>query len=225
MDDSVAVSDSTDWLQTVTPQLAQFEAALRCQVCKDFYDTPMITSCSHTFCSLCIRRCLTTDGKCPLCRAPDQELRLRRNCTVEELVEVFQITRPALILLGKPHLPSPLEISNGKGKRSLDDSLGDQVKELGLPETRRRKLRSQNERLPSVISNAVEEDQVSKYQQGVYNLWLWPMFPTNTNAPAADGLTACPICNQRMKEQDVFLHLDVHNGTDDTTHVESSVPR
>lgn len=170
MDDSFAVSDSTDWLQTATPQLAQVEAALRCQVCKDFYDTPMITSCSHTFCSLCIRRCLTTDGKCPLCRAPDQELRLRRNCTVEELVEVFQIARPKLILLGKPHLPSPLEILNGKGKRSLDDSLGDQVKELGLPQTRRRKLRSQNERLPSVTNHSIEEDQINKYQQGVCNL-------------------------------------------------------
>lgn len=166
MDDSSAVSDSTDWLQTATPQLAQFEAALRCQVCKDFYDTPMITSCSHTFCSLCIRRCLTTDGKCPLCRAPDQELRLRRNCTVEELVEVFKTARPALILLGKPHLPSPSEISHGKGKRSLDDSLGDQ----GLPQTRRRKLRSQHEELPSVTNHSVEEDQVSKYQQGVCNL-------------------------------------------------------
>lgn len=169
MDDSFAVSDSTDWLQTSTPQLAQVEAALRCQVCKDFYDTPMITSCSHTFCSLCIRRCLTTDGKCPLCRAPDQELRLRRNCTVEELVEVFQIARPALILSGKPHLPSPLEISHEKGKRSLDDSSGDQV-ELGLPQTRRRKLRSQNERLPSNLNNSVEEDQVSQYQPGVCTL-------------------------------------------------------
>lgn len=94
---------------------------------------------------------------------------------------MFQITRPALILLGKPHLPSPLEISNGKGKRSLDDSLGDQVKELDLPEARRRKLRSHNERLPPVISNSVDEDQVSKYEQGVYNFWLWPMFPTNNN--------------------------------------------
>lgn len=222
MDDSFAVSDSTDWLQTSTPQLAQVEAALRCQVCKDFFDTPMITSCSHTFCSLCIRRCLTTDGKCPLCRAPDQELRLRRNCTVEELVEVFQTARPALILSGKPHLPSSLEISNGKGKRSSEDSLGDQV-ELGLPQTRRRKLRSQNERLPSDPNHSVEEDQASNFQPGVCTLWLWPMLWTN--ALLADGLTACPICNQRMKEQDVFLHLDVHNITDDTTRVDSSVPR
>lgn len=222
MDDSFAVSDSTDWLQTSTPQLAQVEAALRCQVCKDFFDTPMITSCSHTFCSLCIRRCLTTDGKCPLCRAPDQELRLRRNCTVEELVEVFQTARPALILSGKPHLPSSLEISNGKGKRSSDDSLGDQA-ELGLPQTRRRKLRPQNEGLPSNPNHSVEEDQASNFQPGVCTLWLWPMLWTN--ALLADGLTACPICNQRMKEQDVFLHLDVHNITDDTTRVDSSVPR
>lgn len=135
---------------------------------------------------------------------------------------MFQIARPALILLGKPHLPSPSEISNGNGKRSLDDSQDDQIKGPDLPEARRRKLRSHTERLPPVISDSVEEDQ---YEQGVYNFWLWPMFLTNTNAFAADGLTACPICNQRMKEQDVFLHLDVHNSTNDTTHVESSVPR
>ena len=29
-----------------------------------------------------------------------------------------------------------------------------------------------------------------------------------------DGLTACPICNARMKEEAVFAHLDVHNVTD-----------
>lgn len=26
-----------------------------------------------------------------------------------------------------------------------------------------------------------------------------------------DGLTACPICGKRMKEAEVFPHLDVHN--------------
>ena len=28
-----------------------------------------------------------------------------------------------------------------------------------------------------------------------------------------DGLAACPICAQRMKEEAVFLHLDTHNNT------------
>ena len=30
------------------------------------------------------------------------------------------------------------------------------------------------------------------------------------NHRAEHGLSACPICNKRMKEEDVFLHLDTH---------------
>ena len=43
--------------------LAPVEQALRCQMFKDFFNTPMITSCSHIFCSLCTRRCLTNDER------------------------------------------------------------------------------------------------------------------------------------------------------------------
>ena len=31
-----------------------------------------------------------------------------------------------------------------------------------------------------------------------------------------DGLMACPICDERMREEAVFSHLDVHNGKDAT---------
>lgn len=91
------VPDSTDWLATPLADFAAVEAGLRCRVCKDFYKTPMITSCSHTFCSLCIRRALSVDGKCPLCRKPEQELRLRSNWTIEETVEAFCRARPAAL--------------------------------------------------------------------------------------------------------------------------------
>ncbi|OCL04313.1 hypothetical protein AOQ84DRAFT_226128, partial [Glonium stellatum] len=47
------IPDSTDWLPTPLASLTPLEVALRCQVCKDFFDTPMLTSCAHTFCSLC----------------------------------------------------------------------------------------------------------------------------------------------------------------------------
>jgi len=91
------IADSTDWLATPLPKLSAVDSALRCQVCKDFYTTPMITSCSHTFCSLCIRRCLNNDGKCPACRANDQELKLRPNWAIEELVGAFTGTRKELL--------------------------------------------------------------------------------------------------------------------------------
>lgn len=96
-DEQYDVSDSTDWLGTPLAGLAPIDAALRCQVCKDFYKTPMITSCSHTFCSLCIRRCLANDGKCPACRTTEQENKLRSNWSLEGLVDDFLQARSAIL--------------------------------------------------------------------------------------------------------------------------------
>ena len=118
---STDVADPSDWLTSTIPKLAPVDSALRCQVCKDFYDTPMITSCSHTFCSLCIRRCLTNDGKCPTCRAPDQELRLRRNWTVQEIVDTFKIARPTLASLATREEEQPRN-KRPRGKRKIEDT-------------------------------------------------------------------------------------------------------
>ena len=101
MDTSFDIPDSTDWLDTPLSLLAPLESSLRCQVCKDFFDNPVITSCSHTFCSLCIRRCLSTEGKCPVCRSSDQETKLRRNWIVQELLEAFQNARPSVLDLAR----------------------------------------------------------------------------------------------------------------------------
>jgi E3 ubiquitin-protein ligase RAD18 len=96
-DEQHQVSDSTDWLETPLSGLAPLDAGLRCLVCKDFYNTPMITSCSHTFCSLCIRRCLATDGKCPACRTTEQENKLRSNWAIESVVNDFVKARPTIL--------------------------------------------------------------------------------------------------------------------------------
>lgn len=96
-DDAYEVSDPTDWLGTPLSSLMQVEQSLRCHVCKDFFNSPVITSCSHTFCSLCIRRALNTDGKCPLCRATDQESKLRGNWAIREAVDTFAASRGAML--------------------------------------------------------------------------------------------------------------------------------
>lgn len=101
MEQSFDLPDSTDWLDTPLSLLAPLESSLRCQVCKDFFDTPVITSCSHTFCSLCIRRCLSTEGKCPTCRSGDQELKLRRNWLVQEILEAFKNARESALTLAR----------------------------------------------------------------------------------------------------------------------------
>lgn len=190
MDASFEVSDPSDWLQTSVKQLAAVESALRCQVCKDFFDTPMITSCSHTFCSLCIRRCLTADGKCPACRTADQELRLRRNWALEETVQAFQIARPALIGFDEELRTTKEEKEKRGSKRKIEEVSSEDPNVDDEPRTSKRKLRSQSRRSPERHIPDSETDD--EYQPD-------------------DGLSACPICNKRMKEEEVFPHLDVHN--------------
>ncbi len=122
MDHVFEIPDTTDWLPTQIPTFAPVEAAIRCQVCKDLFDTPMITSCSHTFCSICIRRCLTSDGKCPTCRADEQELRLRRNVTVQEIVDSFRVVRPKLLDLAKAVPANDSDLTMTISKRKLSET-------------------------------------------------------------------------------------------------------
>lgn len=96
-----SVSDPTDWDNTKFPLLNPLDSALRCDICKDFYNSPVITNCSHTFCSVCIRRALHAEQICPICRTAEQEYRLRKNSAVQELVDAFLIVRPKLLEAAK----------------------------------------------------------------------------------------------------------------------------
>ena len=172
MDSSYDVPDSSDWLGTSVTQLAPVETALRCQVCKDFFDTPMITSCSHTFCSLCIRRCLTSDGKCPACRAPDQELRLRRNWTVQEIVDTFKIARPAILQLGQ-NSKAKSEVygqTNGKRKLSDTDIAKDEAEEDERPARRTRSQRKASNSQQLEPSHNNDDERDGDYQPGWFAL-------------------------------------------------------
>ncbi|KHN99300.1 Postreplication repair protein uvsH/nuvA [Metarhizium album ARSEF 1941] len=153
MDD---VPDSTDWLGTALAGLAAVEAAMRCQVCKDFYKTPMITTCSHTFCSICIRRALSNDSKCPLCRAPEQELKLRSNWSMEESVEAFTKARPSALAVAR----SQLNISiSYKRKNEGDDMVAAPVS----PEPKRIRTSA---RLNHLRSEAANQTSRARKQAG-----------------------------------------------------------
>lgn len=164
MDRSFDVPDSTDWLPTPLSGLATIEAALRCQVCKDFFDTPMITSCSHTFCSLCIRRCLSNEGKCPACRAGNQEVMLRRNWAVQELVDSFKRSRAGMLQFAKDAVVGVEESDAAqlpsKKKRRLRDKDIDSDESVRYPQTRR--TRSQSRKSEQVDGPAVIDDSEDK---------------------------------------------------------------
>ncbi|KAI2732016.1 hypothetical protein CBS147332_1155 [Penicillium roqueforti] len=204
MDQSFELPDSTDWLETPLSLLAPFESSLRCQVCKDFFDNPVITSCSHTFCSLCIRRCLSTEGKCPACRSSDQELKLRRNWAMQELVDAFKLARPSVLDLArrenvrlareKEDIEEPTQ-KKRKVNRVEEEEV--QVPEINSQGRRTRSQMSinssaQERTVPRVVPEIIEDSQDDE-----------EYMPEN-------GLVACPICFRKMKEEAVFPHLNIH---------------
>ncbi|KAJ5083548.1 Zinc finger RING-type [Penicillium angulare] len=204
MEPSGEISDSTDWLGTSLQLLAPLESALRCQVCKDFFNTPMITSCSHTFCSLCIRRSLSADNRCPICRDSDQVLKLRRNWAVSELLETFMTARPQVLELarkekarmdrGQDESPEP---SHKKRKRDRREKKKDEsVVEEAIPEQRPTRSRNSNSRgvplgsqqLPEVIEDSQDDGGDEGY------------IPV--------GMVECPICQRKVKAELVNSHVD-----------------
>ncbi|KAJ5873952.1 uncharacterized protein N7529_002382 [Penicillium soppii] len=203
MDSTSDLSDPTQWLETPLSLLAPLESSLRCQVCKEFFDNPVITSCCHTFCSLCIRRCLSAEGKCPACRSPDQELKLRRNWAVQELVDAFQIARPSVLDLTKREAARQAQAEEQKQQPLQKKRKVSQVEEEAhVQETSSQGRRTRSQRgKPEVVDDSttlrpapevIEDSQDDE-----------EYFPE-------DGLVACPICNRKMKEEAVFPHLNVH---------------
>ena len=221
---SASVPDSTDWLRTPLAPLAPLESALRCQVCKDFFDTPMMTSCSHTFCSLCIRRYLSQEGRCPACRSADQELKLRRNWVVEELVGGFVEGRKGLLEFARnsAELEDEREGPRPKKRRKLQPPPTTQ-QGRGAAGVKRRSTRSQSRRDAVQGSQEIAKEQIvadsndtgSEYDDdddGEEEENTEATHPATKPQPAQqepnDGLVACPGCGKRMKEEVVFSHLD-----------------
>ncbi|KAJ5200572.1 Zinc finger RING-type [Penicillium cf. griseofulvum] len=219
MDQPFELPDSTDWLETPLSLLAPFESSLRCQVCKDFFDNPVITSCSHTFCSLCIRRCLSAEGKCPACRSSDQELKLRRNWAVQELVDAFKLARPSVLDLARRE---NLRLASGEKEIERPVQKKRKVKqveeeELQVPGTNSQGRRTRSQRS---INSSKEERTVPQIAPEVIE-----DSQDDEEYMPADGLVACPICFRKMKEEAVFPHLNVHQQEEEASKKTPTKPK
>ncbi|SCB65932.1 unnamed protein product [Fusarium graminearum] len=163
----------------------------------------MITNCSHTFCSLCIRRALSNDGKCPLCRATEQENKLRSNWSLEEAVQAFVRARSDTLELARK--------GNSQNTTSKRKATTDHHDSCNSPEGKR--LRSSS-RLQNTRSSARQTPQI-QYDETVE-------VPDSDGEDdndddefqpePEDGLVACPVCQDRMKDWQVFTHLESCTG-------------
>lgn len=194
------VPDATDWNNTLLSGFVAVESPMRCQVCKEFIKTPMITSCGHTFCSECIRRSLSHNGECPACRAKDQELKLRPNKAMEEVVEAFQRTRAAALEVARAQ---PSEERSPK-RRKRDVSSRERSLEPAM-KTRTSDRRASRPAPQAPLDDlTVESDE--DYTPGM--LCAAQLGDDWCLTAADDGRVPCPVCGERMKEAAVNKHMD-----------------
>ena len=163
MDSVEDIPDSSDWLNTPVAPLSAVESALRCEVCKDFYKDPVITSCSHTFCALCIRRCLSANGKCPLCWTADEERRLRKNPVVGDLVKAFQTARPEILRLGRHAVEfknQSAQPESGRKRKRSNTHVEDET-------VTGRVTRSRGRKSPRIESSQTPEQEISVDEEDI----------------------------------------------------------
>ena len=186
--------DSTDWIMTAIPAFEPLEAALRCEVCKEFYENPVITTCSHTFCSLCIRRCISKDEKCPVCNTVCQASRLLPNYAVRDIVNRFQMARPKALELAR-QMDEDVGSTRAYNKRKIDET--DFEDGESVRKTRSTATRSRNRRAHGIVDAPVEVPDTEDEGDEEF---------------VPEGMVACPMCGSPMKEESVWTHVNTCTG-------------
>ncbi|GCE97699.1 E3 ubiquitin-protein ligase rad18 [Zygosaccharomyces mellis] len=174
-----SVSDPTDFSHTSIPQLSQLDTLVRCHICKDLLKIPVLTPCSHTFCSLCIREYLTREPKCPLCLNELRESSLRSEFLVSEIIESYRSVRDALLesLMKNQH--------NDNGESLIELTDDDNDDDLEIVGTNSREVnKDKNE-------NSVGKITKPSTSSGVNSLLSSQRNKSNTK----EQLAQCPICS------------------------------
>ncbi|XP_028848200.1 zinc-binding protein A33-like [Denticeps clupeoides] len=71
------------------------EEDLSCPVCCDIFKDPLLLSCSHSICKVCLQKCWESKGsrKCPVCRRRSSTEYPTLNLALKNLCEIFSIEK------------------------------------------------------------------------------------------------------------------------------------
>ncbi|XP_046840165.1 E3 ubiquitin-protein ligase RAD18-like [Xenia sp. Carnegie-2017] len=226
MKDMVAtISSARDWpwkdMQTI-------DSLLRCSICGEFFtNTNFIPSCSHNYCSLCIRNYLNVDSKCPMCGVPVQDSQLRNNRIIDEIVKSFTKIRNDLLQLLKSSSSKDTTRVEVKSKTSgnethpckkgetpradkkyshkrnrQDSSCSSSSNEQWSPSLQHKKLRNLCDDSSDTSEELIQENNKKGSQSYVSKQ------KKKTSCRNEEDLISCPVCELKMPQSRINLHLD-----------------
>uniref|UniRef100_A0A1B6CJM0 RING-type E3 ubiquitin transferase n=1 Tax=Clastoptera arizonana TaxID=38151 RepID=A0A1B6CJM0_9HEMI len=213
------------------PELKALDDLLHCGICYGYIKTCMVTSCSHNYCSLCIRKFMQYKTQCPICFEETFECNLRNNRAIDQCVDIFSGIRDKLlrhlriadVQLGtlpqvEDNLPQCIRIE--QSSPMPNSSLFKKTK----GESSRTKNINPNHTLVSPktdvarvnLSRRLDSDPVSppNVDNGlplIPKMFLSPKKQTDIvkSKPAIEAPTvACPVCEVNIPERNINIHLD-----------------
>ncbi|XP_030812863.1 E3 ubiquitin-protein ligase RAD18 isoform X3 [Camarhynchus parvulus] len=214
------------------PGLAPLKAVddlLRCGICFDYFSIAVIIpQCSHSYCSLCIRKSLSYKTQCPTCCVAVSESDLKNNRILDDLVKNFNSARQQLLqlVLEAPAVPSPQASSQRPAQShwspgsqpeseevpAIDSSLSkDKVctstEAGGLAWTGQKSFKTEEHHdLHSTSAELGGKDSkvISQEIPGCAQSHEKP----STSVLKGDKKVECPVCEVAILEQYINKHLD-----------------
>ncbi|NXR27472.1 RAD18 ligase, partial [Cinclus mexicanus] len=202
---------------------------LRCGICFDYFSIAVIIpQCSHSYCSLCIRKFLSYKTQCPTCCVAVSESDLRNNRLLDDLVKSFNSARQQLLQLvldaaPAPSPPAPGQCPSAESHRSPGaqpepgegpgiDSLVRKDKvctstKTGLAWTGQKNFKTEGHHdLHSTSAEVGGEDSRvgSEEIAGCTENHEKP----STSVVKGDRKVECPVCEVAVLEQYINKHLD-----------------
>ncbi|XP_066183229.1 E3 ubiquitin-protein ligase RAD18 isoform X2 [Sylvia atricapilla] len=208
------------------PSLAPLKAVddlLRCGICFDYFSIAVIIpQCSHSYCSLCIRKFLSYKTQCPTCCVAVSESDLKNNRILDDLVKSFGSARQQLLQLvsdAPPSSPPPArghrspgpqpETKDGPGIDSFlrKDKVCTSTKAGGLAWTAQKAFKTEEHHDPdsaSAEAGGADSKVGSQEPPGSTESHEKP----STSVVKGDKKVECPVCGVAVLEQYINKHLD-----------------
>ncbi|GAA5931517.1 uncharacterized protein JCM15063_001490 [Sporobolomyces koalae] len=185
----------------------QVDSALRCQICHELLTAPvLLTTCSHTFDSLCLRTHLKDIKKCPQCATEANEDRIRRNIQLEQVVQLWKLARTDLLALERVPTP-PVRESNAstttssvKTKRKRSPSPQPAAYTIPDDESSDIEVISEDPAFPNKMSRPNKAAASTKGKEKQARVGGDPTDPSL--------LVNCPLCSNQVKNGLISGHID-----------------
>ncbi|KAI0261065.1 hypothetical protein BC834DRAFT_830780 [Gloeopeniophorella convolvens] len=191
--DSADVQDPTDFPPPSTaPGLRALDSALRCKICQELYDAPIVLACGHCFCSLCARNQLSEKPACPTCWKEATVSGFRLNPAMEEAVTAWKDARHVARFV----------------LRMVKDALQAQLSTSAPDPTRPVKRRRHDTESPESIAGPSSPRKPPRSSKPASKR----QSPFNVDASdddiQGDGHIECPVCAKRVPLGRINEHLD-----------------